>query len=94
MQNKDNNDILANDIDENSPEEQDNEITPLIDDYDEYSQSDDYEPEQEDNEDDSAPAPPPVREAPRKRKKKKKKKKRSRLPGIIILTTFIFAVSV
>lgn len=94
MQNKDNNDILANDIDENSQEEQDNEITPLIDDYDEYSQSDDYEPEQEDYEDDYEPAPPPVREAPRKRKKKKKKKKRSRLPGIIILTTFIFAVSV
>jgi len=35
---------------------------------------------------------PPQRSAPRK-KKKKKKKKRSRLPGVLILTTFIFAVS-
>ncbi len=35
----------------------------------------------------------PQRSAPRK-KKKKKKKKRSRLPGVLILTTFIFAVSI
>lgn len=34
------------------------------------------------------------REMPRKRKKSKKKKKRSRLPGVLILTTFIFAVSI
>lgn len=31
---------------------------------------------------------------PRKRKKKKKKKQRSRLPGVLILTTFIFGVSI
>lgn len=31
---------------------------------------------------------------PTARKKKKKKKKRSRLPGVLILTTFIFAVSI
>lgn len=38
----------------------------------------------------------PFREAPYNRpvKKKKKKKKRSRLPGVLILTTFIFAVSI
>lgn len=36
---------------------------------------------------------PPQRSVPRK-KKKKKKKKRSRLPGVLILTTFIFAVSI
>lgn len=90
MQNKDNNDILENDIDGNIPEEHDEEITPLIEDYDEYSPSEDYRPE---NKEYYEPEPAPVREMPRKRKKKKKKK-RSRLPGIIILTTFIFAVSV
>jgi len=31
---------------------------------------------------------------PSNKKKKKRKKKRSRLPGVLILTTFIFAVSV
>lgn len=31
---------------------------------------------------------------PRKRKKKKKKKQHSRLPGVLILTTFIFGVSI
>ena len=38
----------------------------------------------------------PFRESPYNRpfKKKKKKKKRSRLPGVLILTTFIFAVSI
>ncbi len=36
---------------------------------------------------------PPQRSAPKK-KKKKRKKKRSRLPGVLILTTFIFAVSI
>ena len=36
---------------------------------------------------------PPQRIAPKK-KKKKRKKKRSRLPGVLILTTFIFAVSI
>lgn len=38
----------------------------------------------------------PFREVPYNRpvKKKKKKKKRSRLPGVLILTTFIFAVSI
>lgn len=35
---------------------------------------------------------PPQRNVPRK--KKKKKKKRNRLPGVLILTTFIFAVSI
>lgn len=35
---------------------------------------------------------PPQRSVPRK--KKKKKKKRNRLPGVLILTTFIFAVSI
>lgn len=90
MQNKDNNDILENDIDGNIPEEHDEEITPLIEDYDEYSPSEDYKPEHKEY---YEPEPAPVREMPRKRKKKKKKK-RSRLPGIIILTTFIFAVSV
>lgn len=90
MQNKDNNDILENDIDGNIPEEHDEEITPLIEDYDEYSLSEDYKPEHKEY---YEPEPAPVREMPRKRKKKKKKK-RSRLPGIIILTTFIFAVSV
>jgi UPF0755 protein len=38
--------------------------------------------------------PPPRRMAPTRRKKKKKKKQRNRLPGILILTTFIFAVSI
>lgn len=95
MQNKDNNDILENDIVESLPEEQDEEITPETE-TEEYE--DDFQqesPEQEEYyEDDSEPAPPPVRQAPPKRKKKKKKKRRSRLPGVIILTTFIFAVSV
>lgn len=36
---------------------------------------------------------PPQRN-PHKKKKKKKKKKRNRLPGVLILTTFIFAVSI
>lgn len=88
MQNKDNNDILENDIDGSIPEEQDGEVTPLIEDYEEYSQPEENLPEPEEYHE-----PAPVREAPRKRKKKKKRK-RSRLPGVIILTTFIFAVSV
>ena len=40
---------------------------------------------------------PPAEEYPPQRpthKKKKKKKKRNRLPGVLILTTFIFAVSI
>lgn len=37
---------------------------------------------------------PPMRSAAGKKKKKKKKKKRNRLPGVLILTTFIFAVSI
>lgn len=36
----------------------------------------------------------PMRQAPVRHKKKKKKKKRSRVPGVLILTTFIFAVSI
>lgn len=43
------------------------------------------------------PPPPPMRNMQQpngNRKKKKKKKKRSRLPGILILTTLIFGVSV
>lgn len=40
-----------------------------------------------------APNYPPQRTAPH-RKKKKKKKKRNRLPGVLILTTMIFAVSI
>ncbi|MCM1507279.1 MAG: endolytic transglycosylase MltG [Ruminococcus flavefaciens] len=90
MQNKEDNEILNEDInDENIPEEQFSEPVPLIDDYDDYSQQEDsYEPEEY-----YEPEPEPIREVPRKRKKKKKKK-RSRLPGIIILTTFIFAVSI
>lgn len=83
MQNKDNNDILENDIDGSIPEENGDGITPVTEDYDDYSPPEEnYKPE-----------PAPVREAPRKRKKKKKRK-RSRLPGVIILTTLIFAVSI
>ena len=36
----------------------------------------------------------PPQRGPEPRKKKKKKKKRSRLPGVLILTTLIFAVSI
>lgn len=39
-------------------------------------------------------APPPNGAPPRKRKKKKHKKKRSRIPGVLILTTFIFGLSI
>ena len=88
MQKKNNKDILENDIDGSIPEEQDGEVSPLIEDYEEYSQQEyDYTEQEEYSE------PAPVREIPRKRKKKKKRK-RSRLPGVIILTTFIFALSV
>ncbi len=38
--------------------------------------------------------PPPVRNPQNRKKKKRKKKHRSRLPGILILTTLIFGVSV
>ncbi|MDE6500942.1 MAG: endolytic transglycosylase MltG [Ruminococcus sp.] len=88
MQKKNNKDILENDIDGSIPEEQDGEVAPLIEDYEEYSQ-----PEYDYTEQEEYSEPAPVREVPRKRKKKKKRK-RSRLPGVIILTTFIFALSV
>ncbi|MDE6679389.1 MAG: endolytic transglycosylase MltG [Ruminococcus sp.] len=88
MQKKNNKDILENDIDGSVPEEQDGEVAPLIEDYEEYSQ-----PEYDYTEQEEYSEPAPVREVPRKRKKKKKRK-RSRLPGVIILTTFIFALSV
>ncbi|MGN0581051.1 MAG: endolytic transglycosylase MltG [Ruminococcus sp.] len=39
-------------------------------------------------------APKPVSSGTKKKKKKKKKRKGSRLPGVLILTTFIFAVSI
>ncbi|MDE6539888.1 MAG: endolytic transglycosylase MltG, partial [Ruminococcus sp.] len=98
MQNKDDNDILDDITDnnnENLTEEPDEEVTPLIDEYDEYSQPDEEEISPEEYyEENYEPEPEPVREAPRKRKKKKRKKRRNRLPGIIILTTFIFALSV
>ncbi|WP_019678442.1 endolytic transglycosylase MltG [Ruminococcus flavefaciens] len=47
----------------------------------------------------SRPAPPPTRSAAGAKRnnlhhKKKKKKRRSRLPGVLILTVFIFAVSI
>lgn len=89
MQNKDNNDILENDIDGYIPEEQDEEIFSANEDYPEDSETEEYY----EDDDYSEPPPPPVRKASGK-KKKKKKRKRSRLPGVIILTTFIFAVSV
>lgn len=89
MQNKDNNDILENDIDGYIPEEQDEEIFSANEDYPEDSETEEYY----EDDDYSEPLPPPVRKASGK-KKKKKKRKRSRLPGVIILTTFIFAVSV
>ena len=41
-----------------------------------------------------SPQNAPMRQAPVRHKKKKKKKKRSRVPGVLILTTFIFAVSI
>lgn len=87
MQNKDNNDILENDIDGYIPEEQDEEIFSANEDYPEDSETEEYY----EDDDYSEPPPPPVRKASGK---KKKKRKRSRLPGVIILTTFIFAVSV
>lgn len=95
MQNKEDNDILddiTDNNDENLTEEQNEEVTPLIDEYDEYSDEEETSPE-EYYEESYEPEPETVREAPRKRKKKRKKR-RSRLPGIIILTTFIFALSV
>ena len=62
------------------------------------------QPQQEDVRIRKAPQPPryasqdkpPVKSssAPPKKKKKKKKKKKHRLPGVLILTTFIFAVSI
>ncbi|MDE6797005.1 MAG: endolytic transglycosylase MltG [Ruminococcus sp.] len=67
------------------PEEPD----PLFDDYEEYSQTEEDFISEEDYE----PEPKEIREMPRKRKKKKKRK-RSRLPGVIILTTFVFALSI
>lgn len=98
MQNKDDKDIINDDISENiSPEPVEEDVTVA-----EETEVTDGEDFTEDYEEYSAPEPDvhyeeerhePERDVPRKRKKKKKKK-RSRLPGIIILTTFIFAVSV
>ncbi|MDE7139016.1 MAG: endolytic transglycosylase MltG [Ruminococcus sp.] len=103
MQNKDDKDIINDDISENiSPEPVEEDVINAeeteITDGEDFT--DDYE---ENYEEYSSPKPErhyaeeydePERDVPRKRKKKKKKRKRSRLPGIIILTTFIFAVSV
>ncbi|MCM1358857.1 MAG: endolytic transglycosylase MltG, partial [Prevotella sp.] len=91
MQNKDNNDILNEDITDNNDENFTEESAPLIDDYEEqsFTEEEDFTPEE-----DYEPEPKAVQELPRKRKKKKRKRRRSRLPGIIILTTFVFALSI
>lgn len=62
------------------------------------------EQEEEAEEDDEEPAPPPengrkrsvgkVPEKSKKKKKKKRKKRHSRLPGVLILVTLIFGVSI
>ncbi|MDE6666066.1 MAG: endolytic transglycosylase MltG [Ruminococcus sp.] len=106
MQNKDDKDIINEDIKENEDisvepeekvtvaEEETENITEedFTGDYDENYQ--DYSESEPDDEHYEEEYHEPVRsEVPRK-KKKKRKKKRSRLPGVIILTTFIFAVSV
>lgn len=106
MQNKDDKDIINEDIKENEDisvepeeevtvaEEETENITEedFTGDYDENYQ--DYSESEPDDEYYEEEYHEPVRsEVPRK-KKKKRKKKRSRLPGVIILTTFIFAVSV
>lgn len=107
MQNKDDKDIINEDIKENediSVEPEEEEVTvaeeeteniteeDFTGDYDENYQ--DYSESEPDDEYYEEEYHEPVRsEVPRK-KKKKRKKKRSRLPGVIILTTFIFAVSV
>ncbi len=61
----------------------------------EYS-SEEIPPEQQPIYNSTPPAypPPPQRRSTGNRKKKKKKKRRSRVPGILILTTFIFGVSI
>ncbi|MDE6102809.1 MAG: endolytic transglycosylase MltG, partial [Ruminococcus sp.] len=106
MQNKDDKDIINEDIKENEdisvkPEEEvtvAEEKTENINeedftgDYDENYQ--DYSESEPDDEYYEEEYHEPVRSEVPKKKKKKRKKKRSRLPGVIILTTFIFAVSV
>lgn len=103
MQNKDDKDIINDDISENiSPESEENDdVTPVgetevtddfTEDYGEYTEPEESQESKEYYEREEHYEP--ERDIPRKRKKKKKKKRRSRLPGIIILTTFIFALSV
>ncbi len=106
MQNKDDKDIINEDIKENEDisvepeeevtvaEEETENITEedFTGDYDEnYQDYSESEPDEEYYEEEYHE---PVRSEIPKKKKKKRKKKRSRLPGVIILTTFIFAVSV
>ncbi|MDE6036164.1 MAG: endolytic transglycosylase MltG [Ruminococcus sp.] len=79
MQKNNDNDVMNDDNEEFSI----NESDTIYDDYEESSLT----------EEDYVPEPDPVKNKPRKRKKKKRKK-RSRLPGVIILTTFVFAVSI
>lgn len=94
MQKKDDKDIINEEINENISPEPDVEDIVILEeaesvdgeDYKEYSDANEAYEEEDYQEQ--------VKDIPRKRKKKKKKKRRSRLPGIIILTTFIFAVSV
>ncbi len=102
MQNKDDKDIINDDISENTSPQSDEEDA-VITEEPEITEGEDFTEDYEEYEEFSAPEPDrhheeeydePERDVPRKRKKKKKKRKRSRLPGIIILTTFIFAVSV
>ena len=75
-------------------------ITDDSDDSTDESEPDDDGDEEEESEEPEIPAERPVRRAPARRtppskkKKKKKKKKHSRLPGILILTTFIIATSI
>lgn len=69
--------------------------SPTVDEENTYSESNIYQNDVNYPEEYEYPPEkeyPPQRSAPRK--KKKKKRKRNRLPGVLILTTFIFAVSI
>ncbi|MDE5582196.1 MAG: endolytic transglycosylase MltG [Ruminococcus sp.] len=85
MQNEDDKDILNDDVNEDIPATAEDILT------DEETADETKEPEDdyEDYTEEDSPSPP--RQV---KKKKKKKRRRSRLPGIIILTTLIMAVSV
>lgn len=102
--NEDINENISENINENISAESDEENSTVTEETEveeiEEDSAEDYDENYDDDYSDFAPNDyeeeydVPERDVPRKRKKKKRKKRRSRLPGIIILTTFIFAVSV